>query len=195
MLTNFILQDSQVQQVPLVGVWSTHTGVRPHVPTLREQSWYMQERLLEVIGLNAGSSNYLCLHNSLQLLHYIPGVQDARAQLRDTQYITSDSPPAFGHLHSQRAPCAVCYSSGRTATITIPGRTSCRSSWTREYYGYFMRTSGFALKSGRAPICVDNNAQAASNSINHAGSQLFFMEIRRNGNLNGAEITRVVCTK
>ena len=51
------------------------------------------------------------------------------------------------------------------------------------------------LKSGRAPICVYHNPKAAVNSFNRGGSQLFFVELRRPGGLDGAELTCVVCTK
>ena len=175
----------------------THWG-RTTCPNTQGTELVYDGRTLGSAWNQAGSSNYLCLHNSLQLLHYIPGSQDARTYLYDTRYQANDHPPAFGHLHNEEVPCAVCFSSGRTATITIPGRTSCPSSWTTEYFGYLMTdrsTSITPVRNARAPICVNHNAQAAGNSINHGGSSIFFMEIRRSGSLDGAEITCVVCTK
>ena len=41
-----------------------------------------------------------------------------------------------GNLHDPNVPCAVCYSSTRAASIMVPAKTVCPSSWTRDYYGY-----------------------------------------------------------
>ena len=146
-----------------------------------------------------GSSNYDCLHSQPQFLTTTPGVQsDGRGYLYATEYQTRDSPPAFGNMRHHDPPCAVCYSSGRTATITIPGRTSCPSSWTREYYGYWMAAK--TTRNSRVPVCVDVNADSVPNSqSNLYASELFFLETRCPGLCppysDGAEVTRVVCTK
>ena len=121
----------------------THWG-RPTCPNTQGTELVYEGRTVGSRWDQAGSSNYLCLHNSLQLLHYIPGLQGARAYLHGTRYLTNDHPPAFGQIHYKEVPCTVCYSSGRTATITIPGRTSCPSSWTREYYGYLMTDRAYS---------------------------------------------------
>ena len=149
----------------------------------------------------AGSSEYLCLHDTPQHLQVTPGVQEShRASLYGTEYEARASPPAFGSMRNHNAPCAVCYSSGRTATITIPGRTSCPSSWTREYYGYLMTENENHPRSGRAPICVDVNPESVPGSSPRTeNSQLYFVEIRCAGlcppYTDGHEVACVVCTK
>ena len=42
------------------------------------------------------------------------------------------------NVTEHNAPCAVCYVPTRATTIMVPAKTSCPSSWTREYYGYLM---------------------------------------------------------
>ena len=145
-----------------------------------------------------GSSHYLCLHTQPQFLATIHGVQSHRGYLYATDYRTLESPPALGHKAYHDVPCAVCYSSGRTATITIPGRTSCPSSWTQEYYGYLMAER--YKHNARAPVCVALNAQSVPNSqADYQSSRLFFLETRCPGLCppysDGAEIACVVCTK
>ena len=147
---------------------------------------------------DGGSSNYLCLHTQPQFLATTPGVQASRGYLYATEYQTTSSPPALGHKRFHDVPCAVCYSSGRTATITIPGRTSCPSSWTREYYGYLMADRH--THNTRTPVCVDVSAESVPGSeTNYFASELFFMETRCPGLCppysDGAEVTCVVCTK
>ena len=86
----------------------------------------------------AGSSEYLCLHNEPQFLATTSGIQAERTFLHGTEYRAIDNPPAFSNMAHHDVPCAVCYSGTRSTKITIPGRTACPSSWTREYYGYLM---------------------------------------------------------
>ena len=145
-----------------------------------------------------GSSSYLCLHTQPQFLATTPGVQNGRGYLYATEYQARDGPPAFGNMLYHDAPCAVCYSSGRTATITIPGRTSCPSSWTREYYGYLMADKH--IHNSRAPVCVDVSAESVPGSqTDYYASELYFLETRCPGLCppysNGAEVTCVVCSK
>ena len=148
----------------------------------------------------AGSSNFLCLHTVPQFLATSPGVNDGgRGYLYATEYQTHDNPPAFGNLRGHDVPCSVCYTSGRTATITIPSRTSCPAFWTREYYDYLMADRS-THSSGRAPICLDVNTESVPGSATyHPSSELFFMETRCIGLCppysEGAEVTCAVCTK
>ena len=143
-----------------------------------------------------GSSNYDCLHIQPEFLATTPGVQfDGRGFIYATEYQIRDNPPAFGNMRYHDVPCSVCYSSGRTA---IPGRTSCPSSWTREYYGYWMAAKN--TRNSRVPVCVDVNAQPVPNSqTNYYASELYFLETRCPGLCppysDGAEVTCVVCTK
>lgn len=150
----------------------------------------------------AGSAEYLCLHKEPQYLRTTPGVQVERAYLYGTEYRALQSPPAFSNLVHHDAPCAVCYTSTRSVKISIPGRTSCPPSWTREYYGYLM-TDRFQHPShnSRVPVCVDVNSESVPGSATaRVHSLLLFIEVICSGLTcppysNGAEVTCVVCTK
>ena len=92
----------------------------------------------------AGTAEYLCLHRQPQFLRTTAGLQQGRGRLYGTSYEARHNPPAFGSIEHHEAPCAVCYTPRRNTKITIPARTSCPSSWTREYYGYLMTAAQYS---------------------------------------------------
>jgi hypothetical protein len=149
-----------------------------------------------------GSSEDLCLPHDPQLLRINAGLEYHRGRLYGTEYESYDDPPAFGNMLRHNAPCSVCYTPTRTAKITIPAKTSCPSSWTREYYGYLMAgISTHHTHRGKAPVCIDVNSESIPGSAgHHVKSLLYFLETTCTGincppYSNGAEITCVVCTK
>ena len=85
---------------------------------------------------SGGGANRLCLPDDPQYLSYQSGFQST-GYLYGAQYEIFYSQPLLS-MHNHNVPCAVCHSSTRASLLTIPARTSCPSSWTREYYGYLM---------------------------------------------------------
>jgi hypothetical protein len=148
-----------------------------------------------------GSAEYTCLHNDPQFLQTTPGLQLRRTQLYGTEYEFLDTPPALGNLLRHDVPCSLCYTPTRTAKITIPARTSCPPSWTREYYGYYMSEAQYTNHKTKTPVCMDVNAEPLPGTSGHnVKSVIHFMEVTCVGiqcppYSNGAEITCVVCTK
>ena len=149
----------------------------------------------------AGTAEFLCLHNEPEFLETTPGQQTYCTRLYGTEYEGYDSRPAFTNIFRHEAPCSVCYTPSRSTKIIIPGRITCPDSWTREYYGYYMAESHHATHRSRVPICVDVNSEPIDGSAAHTvTSLLYFMEttctgIRCPPYSNGAEIACVVCTK
>ena len=112
-----------------------------------------------------------------------------------------------GPLHSgdnHEVPCAVCHVSTRPAVFMIPAKTSCPSSWTREYYGYIM-TSYRATGRGRLMFeCVDEDQESLLGSSNgiEDGGRLHHVEAACGADGlscppydQNKEINCVVCTK
>ena len=150
----------------------------------------------------AGSADYLCLHSQPEFLHTTRGQQTHRGKLYATEYETDDSSPAFtNNMHRHDAPCSVCYSPSRSTKITIPGRITCPSSWTREYHGYLMGADHHARRGSRSPVCIDVNATTLPESAPHLlKSRFYFYEVTCLGidcqkYFDGAEVTCVVCTR
>ena len=149
----------------------------------------------------AGSAEYLCLHNQPQFRQTAAGLQSNRARLYGTEYMALISPPAFSSMLYHDAPCAVCYTPSRSTKITTPGRYDCPSSWTKEYDGYLMTSRCDNHHKTKVPICVDLNAESVADSaVQDAGSLLYFIEttcigIKCPPYSDGAEITCAVCTK
>ena len=149
----------------------------------------------------AGTAEYLCLHNDPQFLETSPGQQEHRTKLYGTEYEPVSSPPAFLDMRRHEAPCSVCYTPSRSTKITIPGRITSPDSWTREYYGYLMGAMHISSHRSRVPVCVDVDAESipGSASTPTTTSFLYFMETTCSGiscppYFDGAEVACVVCT-
>ena len=82
---------------------------------------------------HAGAANYLCMPLDPQYtLSYRLGINGP-----NYVYGTEYQDPLRGS-HDHNVPCAVCAVSTREMVLMIPAKTSCPTSWTREYYGYLM---------------------------------------------------------
>ena len=146
-----------------------------------------------------GSASYLCLHETPQFLEITPLGQEGRATIYATEY--EPDTLALGSMLHHDAPCVVCYIPTRATMITIPARTSCPPSWTREYHGYLMTDKSHEGHHSRTPICVDVSPESVGGSAAYSDrSKLYFMEITCHGTVcppysPGAEIACAVCTK
>ena len=75
---------------------------------------------------------------------------------------------SVGHISTKQnhdATCAVCYVSTHETVLMVPAKTSCPTSWTKEYQGYLMAEN----KSNRRSmfICVDSAFESAPGSQGH----------------------------
>ena len=96
-------------------------------------------------------------------------------------------------------PCAVCYASTHETVLMIPAKTSCPTSWTREYYGYLMSAARTHHRSHYE--CVDRDQESLPGSQANTDGALFY---HVEANCNGMpcppydpqkELNCVVCTK
>ena len=102
--------------------------------------------------------------------------------------------------HNHNVPCAVCAVSTREMVLMISAKTSCPTSWTREYYGYLM--SAAHGHPGRSMYtCVDRGQESLPGSHANADGALFYhVEASCTGMAcppydPQKELTCVVCTK
>ena len=87
----------------------------------------------------------------------------------------------------------------------IPAKTTCPTSWTREYYGYLM--SSFHRFQRTMFECIDSDAESVPGSAaNTNGALFYFVEATCNGidcppsqssheYAEGRELACIVCTK
>ena len=87
----------------------------------------------------------------------------------------------------------------------IPAKTTCPTSWTREYYGYLMSSDDGHHRSMFE--CVDSDAESVpGTAANTHGALLYFVEVRCTGidcppsqssheYAEGRELACIVCTK
>ena len=144
---------------------------------------------------SGGGANYVCLPKVPQYMStHVPPYY---SYMYGTEYEAVNV--IFKGKNDQNAPCAVCYSSTKTVKLMIPARTSCPSSWTREYKGYLMAT--YYKHKNSVYECVDENPESiAGSSVNTNGDSFFFTVSTCNGlpcppYVNNRVITCVVCTK
>ena len=143
-----------------------------------------------------GTSDYLCLPDVPQYLHFTPGVQ-GYSPLHGTEYQPANQP--LHAVHDHNVPCAVCHSSTRESVLMIPARLSCPNTWTLEYSGYLMSEHHAHYR--RSTECVDKNPESIPGSLSDTNGALFYhMEATCNGILcppyvAEKELTCAVCTK
>ena len=144
-----------------------------------------------------GGANKLCLTDTPQYLSYQPGHQET-AYLYGAEYQIHSGQP-FVSMHDHNVPCAVCHVSSRVSMLMIPARTSCPSSWTREYYGYLMSERYNHHKSTFE--CMDSSPESIPGSAASIDGALFYHNEATCTGLPcppyvaGREVTCTVCTK
>ena len=141
-----------------------------------------------------GAANYLCMPLDPQYtLSYRAGV-DGHNYVYGTEY--------QGYLQGpvdHNVPCAVCAVSTREMVLMIPAKTSCPTSWTREYYGYLM--SDYIGYSRTMYQCIDKDRESVPGShANTDGALFHHVEASCNGMPcppydAEKELNCVVCTK
>ena len=130
-------------------------------------SWYSQ---------SGGGANYLCLPEQPENSTYTAGSQGGRALLYGAEYETgltqADENGPLNAVNDHNVPCAVCYTSTQETVVMIPAKTTCPSSWTREYYGYLMANHNNAQRTMFE--CVDISPESVPDSIPNTDGALFF---------------------
>ena len=146
-------------------------------------------------GHRGGGANQLCMPTDPQYSDYKPGVQ-GDSYMYGAEYeqlVTSTK-------QNHDATCAICYVSSRETILMVPAKTSCPTSWTKEYQGYLMSEN--RNQQGRSTfICVDSAFESASGSQGHRpATDLYHVEAVCNGlpcppYVDYKELTCAVCTR
>ena len=142
-----------------------------------------------------GGANQLCMPLDPQYSSYTPGVQGY-------SYMYGAQP--VGHISTKQnhdAPCAICYVFTRETVLMVPAKTSCPTSWIKEYQGYLM--SEHRERQGRSTfICVNSAFESALGSQGHVpATDLWHIEAACNLGLpcppyvDYKELTCAVCTR
>ena len=141
-----------------------------------------------------GAANYLCMPLDPEYtLQYLSGVQG-----KNYVYGTEYQFPIRGS-NDHNVPCAVCSATTRLQLLMIPAKTSCPTSWTREYYGYLM--SQHLNHPPSMYECVDKDQESVPGSqANTNGAMFYHVEAKCNGMQclpynDYKELNCVVCTK
>ena len=143
-------------------------------------------------------ANYLCLPKDPQYLSTIhPKWQ---SYMYGAEYETGNR--VFSrNTQDYNVPCAVCLAPKKSTKLMIPAKTSCPTSWTREYYGYLM-TSYYNHYRNKQYECVDYYPDVIhGRKEKNNGAQFYFVEavcgygLPCGPYINRRAITCAVCTK
>ena len=105
---------------------------------------------------HGGGANILCMPEdpeyTLPFLYSYQGY----SRINIVTYSTAN-------MDLQNSPCAVCHVTTRETVLMIPAKTSCPSSWTREYEGYLMTGRSYTRKF----VCVDQEISPTYPLVNN----------------------------
>ena len=150
-----------------------------------------------------GGANYLCLPDDPEYtLPSKPGIQREGSIIYGAEY---QYPVTRPRTYYYNVPCAVCMATTRETVLMIPAKTSCPSSWTREYEGYLMSAAKYAAQQNNSRTmfeCVDKDQEILSDSQENTNGALFWhveadctTGLRCPPYNEEKEINCVVCTK
>ena len=142
-----------------------------------------------------GASNYICMGDIPQ--YFSDGGHSLYSQLYGTEYEFRNGPRS--NFANHNVPCVVCEVDTRSKYMMVPGRYSCPSSWTQEYYGYLMAELNERYRTEY--ICVDQSPEQVPGQIGHQGNAHMYPVKAKCGGLacppynTQKDITCAVCTK
>lgn len=117
---------------------------------------------------HGGAANYICLVKEPEYLS--TQVASGTSAVYGSEY---ESPLQDPVLNNHNVPCAICYTSERTARITIPGKVTCPEEWTKEYSGYLM-TGNHGHKHTYMFECMDEESTYVPGTILNTNGALFY---------------------
>ena len=122
-----------------------------------------------------GGANHLCMPPDPQYnLRSRSGVQ-GNSPLHGTEY----EYPLQG-THEHNVPCAVCLAATRETVLMLPAKTTCPTSWTKEYDGYIM--APYYSQRRSTFECVDRSQESVPGSqANTNGALCYHVEATCNG--------------
>ena len=146
-----------------------------------------------------GGANYLCLTMQPQHLEDGGGTNEHGLIYGAEYEMHGNVPSSSLPNHEHDVPCAVCYIAPREAVLMIPGRYTCPSGWTREYYGYLMSAHHGHHRSTFE--CMDVAPEHIAGDHGNQNGALFYHIEPRCGSLpcppyvQKNEMTCTVCSK
>ena len=112
--------------------------------------------------IQGGGFNILCLPEDPNYLADTAGISGSSTVWGAEYEFNRQTQAPHSNLQDHNVPCAVCFTSTRTSVLTIPVKTQCASSWTREYNGYLTAAlDGYYHSSFE---CVDRNPESVPGS-------------------------------
>ncbi len=145
-------------------------------------------------NMKGGGTNYLCMP---QTPEYLPPDQSGSQSYMKLEAAEYEYPISGSQDHNP--PCAVCSVPTRNHVLFIPAKTTCPSSWIREYYGYLMTARSTEYPSTFECFDIDQESVPGS-SASTDGARVYHVSSSCNGlpcpsYVENKVLSCVVCSK
>ena len=147
-----------------------------------------------------GSAEKICVPDNPDYIPETSGVTPPHFSIvQGAEYEFFTGP--LSALTEHNAPCAVCFVPTRATTIVVPAKTTCPSSWTREYYGYLSTDAEQDTHRRSTYNCLDINPETIPGTSDNTNPSLFHYTITNCNGFscppfeNGRILACAVCTK
>jgi hypothetical protein len=146
----------------------------------------------------ASTTNTLCLPHDPDAAPAGVPFNDVGGRIHGSEYEFDFKNVAW----NDDVPCVTCYTT-QAVSIMIPAKTSCPSSWTKQYAGFLTSGGHYSDQYGAEYLCVDGDPEYMTDGarqVNHQG-RLFYPVHSVCGSLpcppykNSQNLGCVVCTK
>ena len=151
-----------------------------------------------VWNIQGGAAEKICLPDDPEYVTETSGLSvPYGSTVQGVEYELISGPNA--NVNEYNAPCAVCFVPTKAVTIMLPAKTTCPSSWTREYYGYL--SAGHPDQYRSLYTCLDHNPEVIAGSNADEPLSLFHYAVTDCIGLScppyesGRILSCVVCTK
>ena len=145
-----------------------------------------------------GGANHLCMPSDPEYTLQFQNDHQGNSDLFGAEY---ESPLVATHQYNVL--CAVCLATAHTTVLMLPGKTTCPTSWTKEYEGYLMTERTLNRGHHRSMYeCVDKSQESVPGSQSDENGALFY-HVEVNNGCTGfrcppydrvKELTCAVCT-
>ena len=149
---------------------------------------------------SGGGSNYQCITLEPENFAFGAGTTAQISYIYGAEYeMFGNIPTENLALDQDDVPCSVCYVAARETVLMIPGKYTCPTNWTREYYGYLMAERHSHHRSTFE--CVDMAPETVADGEANQDGALFYHIEPRCGSLpcppydEQKEMTCAVCTR
>ncbi|XP_071136991.1 uncharacterized protein [Mytilus edulis] len=197
-----LTQQQQIMQSTIAQLQTQNTNMQSTITHLQTELTHEKEKYAGFAAgqeysqssYYGGPGNMLCLPNNPELSNKTaPG----NSLLYGTEYENGNF--FVNGAQDEDVPCALCRSANTSATIMIPGRTTCDGGWKMEYHG-ILASGAYSHKSS-SYVCLDSHPEFLQAGKDNKNGHLLYATRTKCGSLacppyvENMAINCVLCSK